>query len=132
MFFKENVDPLSKDLAFLLGFFVKMVVSRWWSQYTKLPWPDSMALQLHGLVLFDEKKEEALQFVHSVMRYMVLSYVLSVRRISRVVQNIFPGNQELLKSRLLTEEELELMESEGDLEKVWWIPLTWAMSLTKV
>ena len=109
-----------------------MVVSRWWSQYTKLPWPDSMALQLHGLVLFDEKKEEALQFVHSVMRYMVLSYVLSVRRISKVVQNIFPANQELLKSRLLTEEELELMESEGDLEKVWWIPITWAMNLTKV
>ena len=57
-YFKENVDPLSKDLAFLLGtlqihikkihgylynlftgFFVKSVVSRWWSQYTKLPNP---------------------------------------------------------------------------------------------
>merc|ERR1711953_627635 len=132
LFFKQNVDPLSKDLAFLLGFFVKMVVSRWWTQYTRLPWPDSMALQLHGLVLFEEKKEEALQFVHTVMRYMVLSYVLSVRRISKVVQNIFPGNEELLKSRLLTEEELELMVSEGDLEKVWWIPISWAMNLTKV
>merc|ERR1711936_891295 len=132
VFFKENVDPLSKDLAFLLGFFVKTVVSRWWSQYTRLPWPDSAALQLHGLVLFDEKEEEALQFVHTVMRYMVLSYVLSVRRISKVVQNIFPGNEELLKSRLLTEEELELMVSEGDLEKVWWIPISWAMTLTKV
>ena len=106
VFFKENVDPLSKDLAFLLGgntvekrrcnvhvtvcvsgFFVKTVVSRWWSQYTRLPWPDSAALQLHGLVLFDEKEEEALQFVHTVMRYMVLSYVLSVRRISKVPDN---------------------------------------------
>ena len=63
---------------------MKTVVSRWWSQYTKLPWPDSMALQLHGLVIFEEKEEEAGQFVHSVMRYMVLSYVLSVRRISKV------------------------------------------------
>ena len=69
------------------GFFVKTVVSRWWSQYTRLPWPDSAALQLHGLVLFDEKEEEALQFVHTVMRYMVLSYVLSVRRISKVLDN---------------------------------------------
>ena len=68
---------------------MKMVVSRWWSQYTKLPWPDSMALQLHGLVLFNEKEEEAQQFVHSVMRYMILSYVLSVRRISKVIPSLF-------------------------------------------
>ena len=50
----------------------------------------------------------------------------------QVVQNIFTGNEELLKSRLVTEEELELMVSEGDLEKVWWIPISWAMNLTKV
>ena len=67
---------------------MKMVVSRWWSQYTKLPWPDSMALQLHGHVLFDEKEEEAQQFVNSVMRYMILSYVLSVRRISKVIASM--------------------------------------------
>ena len=66
-----------------------MVVDRWWSQYTKLPWPDSMALQLHGLVLFNEKEEEAQQFVNSVMRYMILSYVLSVRRISKVMASLF-------------------------------------------
>ena len=45
-FFKSNVDPLSRDLAFLLGFFVKLVVSRWWGQYTKLPSPDTISLQV--------------------------------------------------------------------------------------
>ena len=50
----------------------------------------------------------------------------------QVVQNIFPGNEELLKARLVTEEELELIVSEGELEKVWWIPISWAMNLTKV
>ena len=83
-YFKSNVDPLSKDLAFLLGFFVKEVVSRWWRQYTRLPSPDTLALQMHGLVVFDDKESEALQFSHSVMRYVILSYVLSVRRVSSV------------------------------------------------
>lgn len=83
-FFKSNVEPLSRDLAFLLGFFVKLVVSRWWGQFTKLPSPDTISLQMHGLVMFDEKEEEALQFSHTVMRYTILSYVLAVKRISRV------------------------------------------------
>ena len=83
-YFKSNVDPLSKDLAFLLGFFVKEVVSRWWRQYTRLPSPDTLAMQMHGLVVFDDKESEALQFSHSVMRYVILSYVLSVRRVSSV------------------------------------------------
>ena len=83
-FFKSNVDPLSRDLAFLLGFFVKLVVSRWWGQFTKLPSPDTISLQIHGLVMFDEKEEEALQFSHTVMRYTILAYVLAVKRISTV------------------------------------------------
>jgi len=128
-YFKRNVDPLSKDLAFLLGFFVKAVVSRWWTQYTKLPNPDSFALQIHGLVLFDEKESEALHFSHTCMRYLILSYVLAVRRISKVVQDIFSTSEELMKARLITREELDIIESEGDIDKVWWIPLCWAQKL---
>ena len=63
---------------------MKVVVSRWWGQYTRLPSPDTISLQVHGLVMFDEKEEEALQFCHTVMRYTILSYVLAVRRISKV------------------------------------------------
>ena len=100
-YFKENAVPLSKDLAFLLGklyvidvsnlespvlgFFVKEVVSRWWRQYLELPNPDTLALQLHALVNFEDKQTEALQFSHSLMRYVILSYVLVVRRVSKVI-----------------------------------------------
>ena len=108
---------------------MKVVVSRWWTQYTKLPNPDTFSLQLHGLVLFDDKETEALTFSHTAMRYLIFSYVLAVRRISTVVQNIFPTTEELIKSRLVTREELELMEAEGDLDKIWWMPLTWIMKL---
>ena len=30
-------------LTFLLGFYVSLVVKRWWEQYVKLPWPDEIA-----------------------------------------------------------------------------------------
>ena len=74
-YFNENLTPLARDLAFLLGFYVKVgsigliafhidqkqillihqvVVGRWWGQFRTLPWPDSMAMQLNGLVLPDQ------------------------------------------------------------------------------
>ena len=90
---------------------------------------DGVAMQLHGLVLFDEKEEQALLFSHTIMRYIILSYVLSIKRISKVVKEIFPSHEELIKTRLVTRDELSILESEGDLEKIWWIPLCWGMTL---
>ena len=80
--------------ALIAAFFAKAILSRWWSQYVRLPSPDTLSLQLHGLVMLEGEKEGlALQFCHSVMRYLVLSYVLAVRRVSSVVQDIFPTSQ---------------------------------------
>lgn len=31
-------------LSFVLGFYVSLVVKRWWEQYRMLPWPDTLAL----------------------------------------------------------------------------------------
>ena len=33
-------------ITFLLGFYVSLVVKRWWEQYCKLPWPDTIAIYL--------------------------------------------------------------------------------------
>ena len=42
--------PAGLPLTFLLGFYVSLVVRRWWEQYCKLPWPDDIALSLRGVV----------------------------------------------------------------------------------
>ena len=34
----------SIPLTFVLGFYVSLIVTRWWRQYSLLPWPDSMAM----------------------------------------------------------------------------------------
>lgn len=48
----SNLIPLS----FVLGFYVNIVVQRWWSQYQLLPWPDSLSLlistSIQGQVIF--------------------------------------------------------------------------------
>ncbi|MPC68280.1 Bestrophin-1 [Portunus trituberculatus] len=36
----RNLIPIS----FVLGFYVSVVVQRWWEQYLSIPWPDSLAL----------------------------------------------------------------------------------------
>ena len=35
-------------LTFMLGFYVSLVVDRWWKQYKLLPWPDSFAIMVTG------------------------------------------------------------------------------------
>ena len=35
-------------ITFLLGFYVSLVVKRWWEQWSKLPWPDTIAIYLKG------------------------------------------------------------------------------------
>ena len=35
-------------LTFLLGFYVSLIVKRWWTQYNLLPWPDSFSILMTG------------------------------------------------------------------------------------
>ena len=85
-YFNEKLSPLARDLAFLLGFYVKMIVTRWWNQFKQLPWPDTLALQIQGLVIFESV--EAIEYSNKFMRYIILSYVVCLRRISKVVTGI--------------------------------------------
>jgi hypothetical protein len=42
-------------LSFVLGFYVSIVMQRWWNQYVSIPWPDTIAVfvssNIHGQVL---------------------------------------------------------------------------------
>ena len=44
-------------LTFLLGFYVSLVVRRWWEQYCKLPWPDDISLSLRGVVTGEDNNK---------------------------------------------------------------------------
>uniref|UniRef100_A0A182KGU4 Bestrophin homolog n=1 Tax=Anopheles christyi TaxID=43041 RepID=A0A182KGU4_9DIPT len=50
----SNLIPLS----FVLGFYVTIVMTRWWNQYTSIPWPDPIAVfvsaNIHGQVRYHQ------------------------------------------------------------------------------
>ena len=52
-------------LTFLLGFYVSLVVRRWWEQYCKLPWPDDIALSLSGVVTAGDNNKVSPSRSHS-------------------------------------------------------------------
>jgi len=37
-------------MSFVLGFYVSLVVKRWWEQYRLLPWPDTLALFISAAI----------------------------------------------------------------------------------
>jgi len=128
-YFNESLSTISKDLTFLLGFYVSQIVRRWWDRYKLLPWPDSLVLLSHGLV--DYQAEKSVEFFKTIMRYSMLSYILCIRRISKALRKMFPSNQSLVETRVATKKELNLLESQGDLGRVWWIPLSWSMTMIR-
>lgn len=37
-------------MSFVLGFYVSLIVKRWWDQYRLLPWPDTLALYISAAI----------------------------------------------------------------------------------
>jgi len=128
-FFDKEVTPLSKDLTFLLGFYVSQIVKRWWDQFLTLPSPDRLALLCHGLVDFSHP--EGMKWAKKLIRYAMLSYVLCLRRISKQLRGMFPSNSSLVSAGLATKKEIACVEEEGEPGQLWWIPLSWAMVMVR-
>ena len=85
----------------LLGFYVSLVVKRWWEQYCKLPWPDSITIYLKCLVVGDY----ALMIRRTIIRYYILSYILCIRRLSVRLRKKFPTMQEIIQTGVVRPDE---------------------------
>ena len=124
----NDIKSLGLPLTFLLGFYVALVVKRWWEQYCFLPWPDSIAFFLRGLVIGgDEEKNRMVR--RTVIRYCLLSYVLCIRRLSVRLRKRFPTMQELIRTGLIRPDEAERVGEESSHEMYgsnWWMPLKWS------
>jgi len=120
-------------LTFLLGFYVTMVVNRWWSQYCSLPWPDNLAMFLAAVKVKEGDEEKARITRRTIIRYLVLSYVLALRRLSPLLRNKFPTMESLVKTGLVTQEEAARIGPEYSIKEHgtsnWWLPLQWITQL---
>ncbi|XP_075228580.1 bestrophin 2 isoform X2 [Lycorma delicatula] len=120
----ENVP-----ITFILGFYVSLVVKRWWDQYRLLPWPDTLALFVSAAIPGVDERGRLMR--RNIVRYAVLAYVITLKHVSVRVKKRFPTLQHVVDAGLMMESEkkiFELMDDRHPMTK-YWLPLTWATNI---
>ncbi|UYV70627.1 hypothetical protein LAZ67_8000063 [Cordylochernes scorpioides] len=126
-----NLIPLS----FVLGFYVSIVVGRWWQQYMAIPWPDNVVMawcsRLSMLIggVVQGKDERGRMTRRTMARYLVLLSVLTFQAISTAVKKRFPTLDHIMEAGLMTKEERYLYDSIPVTHGKWWVPAQWFTSL---
>uniref|UniRef100_A0A0K0E4U6 Bestrophin homolog n=1 Tax=Strongyloides stercoralis TaxID=6248 RepID=A0A0K0E4U6_STRER len=117
-------------LTFLLGFYVQMVVRRWWEQCQLISWPDELLFNVSALIR--GKDAETTIIRKTIARYCTLTAVLAWRSISLRVLMRYPTDEHLLYSGLINKEELEMYQEiqvNIDPHKKWFVPLNWIQTM---
>ncbi|KAG0720174.1 Bestrophin-3 [Chionoecetes opilio] len=112
-------------VSFVLGFYVSLVVSRWWETFRSFPWPDNTAILLathlpgQGIEVLERR---------AVLRYVVLCFTLTLVTISPVVKAEWPNLENMVAKGFLTKEELQLLNKHqaASGQHVAWVPMLWA------
>lgn len=73
-----------------------LVVTRWWSQYENVPWPDRLMNLVSSFV--EGKDEQGRMLRRTLIRYANLGSVLILRSVSAAVYKRFPSSQHLVKA----------------------------------
>ena len=80
----NNLIPVT----FVLGFYVNMVFSKWRDQYISIPWPDRVALHVAANIQGSDERARILR--RTIMRYLMVSYTMTMSSISCAVKKRFP------------------------------------------
>lgn len=122
----SNLIPLS----FVLGFYISIIMTRWWDQYNNIPWPDAMAVyvssQVHG------QDERGRMMRRTIMRYVCVCITMVLANISPRVKKRFPSLDHLVEVGLLLENEKIIIASINDKfpgPPKHWMPIVWAASI---
>lgn len=78
------------------GFYVALVVSRWWAQYESIPWPDRIMTLVSCNV--DGEDEYGRLLRRTLMRYSNLVSVLILRSVSTAVYKRFPSMEHVVRA----------------------------------
>lgn len=135
-------------LSFILGFYVFLVITRWWKLISNIPWPTKLACFLGSYVVdnpalqsssnlseeqilqlsSNEKcREYARRVRRTIIRHVVLGYVLTMQAVSVPIKKRFPSLDHVKEAGLITDEEFRMYESCGnDNYPKHHIPFIWA------
>ncbi|CAK1551830.1 unnamed protein product [Leptosia nina] len=124
--FHGNVIPLS----FVLGFYVTVVMNRWWNQYTTIPWPDSIAVFVSASIHGQDERGRLMR--RTILRYVCLCLTMVLTMISPRVKKRFPTLENLVDAGLLLDNEktiLEHLNKKFPKPSKHWLPIVWATSI---
>lgn len=113
-------------VSFVLGFFVSLIVGRWWGVYQSLPWPDTLAILLATYI--PATSEEAKKVREVILRYLNLTIGLTFKMISPVVKKKLPSLHHFQDAGYLTEEEMQALDTltDSNSQHKTWVPVVWA------
>ncbi|XP_017855674.1 PREDICTED: bestrophin-3 isoform X1 [Drosophila arizonae] len=117
-------------LSFVLGFYVSIVMTRWWNQYTSIPWPDPIAVFVSSNVHGQDERGRVMR--RTIMRYVCLCLTMVLANVSPRVKKRFPGLNNLVEAGLLNENErtiIETMNKSFPRPSKHWLPIVWAASI---
>uniref|UniRef100_A0A672JEC2 Bestrophin homolog n=1 Tax=Salarias fasciatus TaxID=181472 RepID=A0A672JEC2_SALFA len=117
-------------MSFVLGFYVTLVVNRWWSQYTSIPLPDRLMCVLSGGLQGSDERGRLLR--RTMMRYASLSALLILRSVSTAVFKRFPTVDHVVEAGFMTREERKKFEGLHSHYNKYWIPCVWFTNLAAV
>ncbi|XP_067845685.1 bestrophin-4 [Heptranchias perlo] len=114
-------------MSFVLGFYVTLIINRWWNQYTNIPLPDQLMCVVSSNVHGVDERGRILR--RTLIRYANLSSVLILRSISTRVRKRFPSIEHVVEAGFMTRDELKKFESlYSDFNK-YWVPCVWFTNL---
>ncbi|XP_068210208.1 bestrophin-4-like [Palaemon carinicauda] len=116
-------------VSFVLGFYVSIVIQRWWAQYETLPWPDSLSLFISTSIQGQDNRGRLMR--RTIVRYVNLAFTITLTMITSRAKKRFPTLDHLVESGLMTSNEKKIFE--GMVSKtnhpLHWLPLVWAGSV---
>lgn len=124
--FHGNVIPLS----FVLGFYVTVVMNRWWNQYTTIPWPDSIAVFVSASIHGQDERGRLMR--RTIVRYVCLCLTMVLTMISPRVKKRFPTLDNFVDAGLLLENEKSILDHlnvKFPKPSKHWLPIVWATSI---
>ncbi|XP_046997814.1 uncharacterized protein LOC124613197 isoform X1 [Schistocerca americana] len=116
-------------IAFILGFYVSIVIKRWWDQYMCMPWPDNLAMFVSTLIPGQDDRGRLMR--RTVIRYVNLSLVITLRMMSPRVKKRFPTMDHLVEAGFMQPNEKKVFDAldQKTSHPKYWMPLVWAGSI---
>ncbi|KAM9846100.1 LOW QUALITY PROTEIN: bestrophin-3-like [Aulostomus maculatus] len=114
-------------VTFVLGFYVTLVVNRWWNQFVNLPWTDRLMFLISSCV--QGKDEYGRLLRRTLVRYMNLTSLLIFRSVSTAVCKRFPTMDHVVEAGFMTPEERKVFENVRSPHLKYWIPVVWFSNL---